>query len=317
MSRHGGKAQPARQGSDSRNGHVHQPCAMDYWPEESADALRPCVAMAISPTSLPLLPWAATINKVLSSALPKPLLPIHDAWVLSPVHPRPFTDSAPGGWRSAGRAMPDLGWIGKHTNLIIATRVVIFFLGGAELSRVATDPTNPAPRALRLVQRLHAALVPPTANCRPPYRLDARPRNSLTSRFELPAAISGGISAGHRQSPITVWIFSAWSVPLAQIRTAQRWEGTFSPSARNIGPRPDWGRAIFCPWSEQDFLDKTVGQAAPFGGIGGTGRVLCANGDRHGAGETPQPPGRLLAALNRPKPSTHRASLVSIAMGDG
>ena len=219
---------------------------MDYWPEESADALG-----VLSNGNLAYISRYALgrdYHKVLRSRLQKLCDRIHDA--VGPFGHRVFTDSAPVLEKALARNA-GLGWIGKHTNLIDRNAGSYFFLG-----EIYLDLQLPADEPSTAHCGSCSACMPacPTGAIVAPYRLDARRCISY-----LTIELAGSIPVEFRKA-IGNRIYGCDDCQLVC-----PWNKFARPTVENdfaVRLGLDQAQLVdLFAWSETDFLEKTQGSA--------------------------------------------------------
>ena len=219
---------------------------MDYWPEESADALGVLGNGNLAYVSRYAL--GRDYHKVLRSRLQKLCDRIHDA--VGPFGHRVFTDSAPVLEKALARNA-GLGWIGKHTNLIDRKAGSYFFLGEIYLDlQLPTDEPSTAHCGSC------SACMPacPTGAIVAPYRLDARRCISY-----LTIELAGSIPVEFRKA-IGNRIYGCDDCQLVC-----PWNKFARPTVENdfaVRLGLDQAQLVdLFAWSETDFLEKTQGSA--------------------------------------------------------
>jgi epoxyqueuosine reductase len=219
---------------------------MDYWPEESADALSQLADGNVAYVSRYAL--GRDYHKVMRSRLQKLCDRIEDA--VGPFGHRVFTDSAPVLEKALARNA-GLGWIGKHTNLIDRNAGSYFFLG-----EIYLDLQLPADEPSTAHCGSCSACMPacPTGAIVAPYRLDARRCISY-----LTIELAGSIPVEFRKA-IGNRIYGCDDCQLVC-----PWNKFARPTVeKDFAVRHGLDQAqlvdLFA-WSEQDFLDKTEGSA--------------------------------------------------------
>jgi epoxyqueuosine reductase len=219
---------------------------MDYWPEESADALGTLADGNVAYVSRYAL--GRDYHKVLRSRLQKLCDRIHDA--VGPFGHRVFTDSAPVLEKALARNA-GLGWIGKHTNLIDRNAGSYFFLG-----EIYLDLQLPADEPSTAHCGSCSACMPacPTGAIVAPYRLDARRCISY-----LTIELAGSIPVEFRKA-IGNRIYGCDDCQLVC-----PWNKFARPTVENdFAVRHGLDQAQLVDlfvWSEQDFLNNTQGSA--------------------------------------------------------
>jgi epoxyqueuosine reductase len=219
---------------------------MDYWPEESADALGVLGNGNLAYVSRYAL--GRDYHKVLRSRLQKLCDRIHDA--VGPFGHRVFTDSAPVLEKALARNA-GLGWIGKHTNLIDRNAGSYFFLG-----EIYLDLQLPADEPSTAHCGSCSACMPacPTGAIVAPYRLDARRCISY-----LTIELAGSIPVEFRKG-IGNRIYGCDDCQLVC-----PWNKFARPTVENdfaVRLGLDQAQLVdLFAWSEQNFLDKTQGSA--------------------------------------------------------
>jgi epoxyqueuosine reductase len=219
---------------------------MDYWPEESADALGTLGNGNLAYVSRYAL--GRDYHKVLRSRLQKLCDRIHDA--VGPFGHRVFTDSAPVLEKALARNA-GLGWIGKHTNLIDRNAGSYFFLG-----EIYLDLHLPADEPSTAHCGSCSACMPacPTGAIVAPYRLDARRCISY-----LTIELAGSIPVEFRQA-IGNRIYGCDDCQLVC-----PWNKFARPTVENdfaVRFGLDQAQLVdLFAWSEMDFLEKTQGSA--------------------------------------------------------
>jgi epoxyqueuosine reductase len=219
---------------------------MNYWPEESADALGTLADGNLAYVSRYAL--GRDYHKVLRSRLQKLCDRIQDA--VGPFGHRVFTDSAPVLEKALARNA-GLGWIGKHTNLIDRNAGSYFFLGEIYLDlQLPADEPSPAHCGTC------SACMPacPTGAIVAPYRLDARRCISY-----LTIELAGSIPVEFRKA-IGNRIYGCDDCQLVC-----PWNKFARPTVeKDFAVRHGLDQAqlveLFA-WSETDFLEKTEGSA--------------------------------------------------------
>ncbi|MDP9010150.1 MAG: tRNA epoxyqueuosine(34) reductase QueG [Pseudomonadota bacterium] len=219
---------------------------MDYWPEESADALGVLADGNLGYVSRYAL--GRDYHKVLRSRLQKLCDRIQDA--IGPFGYRVFTDSAPVLEKALARNA-GLGWIGKHTNLIDRNAGSYFFLG-----EIYLDLKLPADEPSTAHCGTCSACMPacPTGAIVAPYRLDARRCISY-----LTIELAGSIPVEFRRA-IGSRIYGCDDCQLVC-----PWNKFARPTAeKDFAVRHGLDHAqlvdLFA-WSEADFLENTQGSA--------------------------------------------------------
>jgi len=219
---------------------------MDYWPDESADALGTLADGNVAYVSRYAL--GRDYHKVMRSRLQKLCDRIHD--VVGPFGHRVFTDSAPVLEKALARNA-GLGWIGKHTNLIDRNAGSYFFLG-----EIYLDLQLPADEPSTAHCGSCSACMPacPTGAIVAPYRLDARRCISY-----LTIELAGSIPVEFRKA-IGNRIYGCDDCQLVC-----PWNKFARPTVENdfaVRHGLDQAQLVeLFAWSEQDFLDKTEGSA--------------------------------------------------------
>jgi epoxyqueuosine reductase len=219
---------------------------MDYWPEESADALSVLGNGNLAYVSRYAL--GRDYHKVLRSRLQKLCDRIHDA--VGPFGHRVFTDSAPVLEKALARNA-GLGWIGKHTNLIDRNAGSYFFLG-----EIYLDLQLPADEPSTAHCGSCSACMPacPTGAIVAPYRLDARRCISY-----LTIELAGSIPVEFRRA-IGNRIYGCDDCQLVC-----PWNKFARPTVENdfaVRLGLDQAQLVdLFAWSETDFLEKTQGSA--------------------------------------------------------
>jgi epoxyqueuosine reductase len=219
---------------------------MDYWPEESADALGVLGNGNLAYVSRYAL--GRDYHKVLRSRLQKLCDRIHDA--VGPFGHRVFTDSAPVLEKALARNA-GLGWIGKHTNLIDRNAGSYFFLG-----EIYLDLQLPADEPSTAHCGSCSACMPacPTGAIVAPYRLDARRCISY-----LTIELAGSIPVEFRKA-IGNRIYGCDDCQLVC-----PWNKFARPTVENdfaVRLGLDQAQLVdLFAWSEADFLEKTQGSS--------------------------------------------------------
>jgi epoxyqueuosine reductase len=219
---------------------------MDYWPQESADALGTLADGSVAYVSRYAL--GRDYHKVLRSRLQKLCDRIQDA--VGPFGHRVFTDSAPVLEKALARNA-GLGWIGKHTNLIDRNAGSYFFLG-----EIYLDLPLPADEPSTAHCGSCSACMPacPTGAIVAPYRLDARRCISY-----LTIELAGSIPVEFRQA-IGNRIYGCDDCQLVC-----PWNKFARPTVeKDFAVRHGLDHAQLVDlfgWSEADFLEKAAGSA--------------------------------------------------------
>jgi epoxyqueuosine reductase len=219
---------------------------MDYWPDESADALGTLNNGNLAYISRYAL--GRDYHKVLRSRLQKLCDRIQDA--VGPFGHRVFTDSAPVLEKALARNA-GLGWIGKHTNLIDRNAGSYFFLG-----EIYLDLPLPADEPSTAHCGSCGACMPacPTGAIVEPYRLDARRCISY-----LTIELAGSIPVEFRKA-IGNRIYGCDDCQLVC-----PWNKFARPTVENdfaVRHGLDQAQLVdLFAWSEMDFLEKTQGSA--------------------------------------------------------
>src|SRR5271168_5618194 len=219
---------------------------MNYWPDESADAMASLADGSVAYVSRYAV--GRDYHKVLRARLQKLCDLIQDA--VGPFGHRVFTDSAPVLEKALARNA-GLGWIGKHTNLIDRDSGSYFFLG-----EIYLDLDLPADEPASAHCGSCAACIPacPTGAIVAPYRLDARRCISYLTielagsiPLELRAAIGNRIYGCDDCQMVCPW--NKFARPTAE---------------KDFATRHGLDRAQLVElfsWSEADFMERTEGSA--------------------------------------------------------
>ena len=219
---------------------------MNYWPNESADAMAALADGTVAYVSRYAV--GRDYHKVLRARLQKLCDLIQKA--VGPFGHRVFTDSAPVLEKALARNA-GLGWIGKHTNLIDRNAGSYFFLGEIYLDlKLPVDGPSSAHCGSC------SACMPacPTGAIVAPYRLDARRCISY-----LTIELTGAIPVEFRRA-IGNRIFGCDDCQLVC-----PWNKFARPTAeKDFAVRHGLDHSqltdLFA-WSESEFLEKTRGSA--------------------------------------------------------
>ena len=219
---------------------------MDYWPSAAADAETVLADRNIAYVSRYAL--GRDYHKLMRTRLQKLCDRLQDA--VGPFGHRVFSDSAPVLEKALARNA-NLGWIGKHTNLIDRNAGSYFFLG-----EIYLDLDLPTDQISTAHCGTCTACIPacPTGAIVAPYRLDARRCISY-----LTIELAGSIPIEFRRA-IGNRIYGCDDCQLAC-----PWNKFARPTVeRDFAVRHGLDRALLVDlfsWSEAQFLQRTEGSA--------------------------------------------------------